>query len=138
MLLTQIEHIESTYFLYFRTWIDQIKSTVFYDKDIISLPWNMGSGTQDINWFHKLSKWSLGNDFVKKSATCYLVDICSIFMVLFTTYHLKWFNLTDKCLVRTHVLWLVSISMKLFVFKDAAYNSWHSVRDREMLWLEYR
>ena len=88
----------------------------FYENYIIALPWDVRARTRDINWFLNFSNWYLGNGFVKISATCSLAEICSIWVVLFTTYDLKWFNLTDKCLVSARVLWLVTISMQILLY----------------------
>ena len=111
-----MKHIESTYFYISALELSILSQLSFYNEDILSLPHDVRAGTQDINWFLSFSDWSLGNRFVKISATCSLVKICSIWMVLFTSCDLKWCNLTDKCLIRANFLWLVAISMQLLLY----------------------
>ena len=75
----------------------------------------MPSGAQDISCSHSLLNCILGNGFVKMSAIWFLVDMCSLLIVLLMTWDLKWCNLKERCLVLGLVLWLVAILMQLIL-----------------------
>ena len=113
IFLTIMKHIDSTYFYDSALKLNRLCQVSFYDEDILSLYFDVGDGTQDINWFLNFSNWSPVNGFVKISSTCSLVEICSILMVLFTSCDLQWYSLTYKCLVHACVLWLVEISTQV-------------------------
>ena len=86
----------------------------FHSLVIVDLTWVLGTcldGHQFISLSRKYMNCCLGNGLVNISAICSVVDTCSIVIVLFTTWCLKWCSRTDRCLVWARVLWLVAISI---------------------------
>ena len=130
-IITQVFHVWMTQDVHVK-WCDHIKryyvvySNETYQVNFLFMfqDWNqtdqvnfifmtsMLSQSKGYNLRHQLIpiffSWYPGNGFVKLSAACSLVEICSIWIVLFTTCDLNWCNLTDKCLVRACVFinWL--------------------------------
>ena len=68
-----------------------------------------------INWWDKLLKAGFGRGFVNRSAIWFFVEICSMEMVLFTTWERKWCRRIERCLVRGRLRWLVASLMQLML-----------------------
>ena len=62
----------------------------------------------NIKPLRKLQNWTFGKGFVKISASCFVVETCSMEIVLLTICERKWCSRMDRCFVRGRVLWLVA------------------------------
>ena len=70
---------------------------------------------QLINNLASFKNWPPQNVSVNISVIWFFVDICSIIMILSTTYNQKWCNGTDKTFVPVLVQWFVVITVQILL-----------------------
>ena len=68
-----------------------------------------------ISLSRNLTNCTNGRGFVRMSAICSCVDMCSIVIRFDATHERKWCNRIDRCFVLGRVWWLVAISIQLLL-----------------------